>query len=109
MSGAGAPRRRESFVWYRVAPARAAALRVDVERLQRALEAERPGLRARLLVHDVHGDGPQTWMETYAIVGAHCHDIDDALQARIEAAAAPLRDRLESDRHVERFDLVERA
>ena len=104
----GKPGRRELFVWYRVDRVHADRARVEVEAMQRKLEAERKGLQARLLVRR-DGDGPQTWMETYAMSAAHETGIDDALQARIEAAASVLREWLDSDRHVETFDVFDRA
>ena len=92
---------RELSVWYRVAADRSDAVRVEVEAMQRALEAQCPGLRARLLVRG-DGSGPWTWMETYTRV-------DDAMTARIASAAAPLLPLIDGERHVEVFEVVERA
>lgn len=81
--------------------------------MQRALEAQCPGLRARLLIRD-DGSQTQTWMETYAVsedalaAAVSPIGIDDALRARIESAAGPLRAWIDGDRHVETFDLVDR-
>ena len=107
-------RARELFVWYRVGVDRAERARAEVDAMQRRLEAQCPGLRARLLIRD-DGDGPQTWIETYAsrdesLAGAiTLASIDDAMRARIESAAEPLRRWIEGDRHVETFDLVDRS
>ncbi len=104
---------RELFVWYRVAVDRAMQARAEVDAMQRRLEAQCPGLRARLLTRD-DGSGPQTWMETYAVgeeslaASVSPIGIDDAMRARIESAAAPLRAWIDGDRHVETFDLVDR-
>ena len=102
-------RARELFVWYRVAVDQAERVRVEVDAMQRALEAQCPDLRARLLIRD-DAPGPQTWMETYAFgdvaTSVDATRIDDAMQARIEAAAAPIRHLLDGDRHVERFEVI---
>ena len=99
---------RELFVWYRVAGDRAERVRAEVEAMQRALEVQSPGLRARLLIRD-DGTGPQTWMETYASHAPDATGIDDAMQARIESAAEPIRRRIEGERHVEIFEVVART
>ncbi len=104
MSGA-----RELFVWYRVQGDRAERARAEVNAMQRTLEARCPGLHACLLMRD-DGSGPQTWMETYASTEAttHPHGINDVTQALIETAAVPIRHWLDSDRHVEGFERVDR-
>ena len=105
-------RARELFVWYRMDVDKADRVRVEVDAMQRALEAQCPGLRARLLVR-ADAPGPQTWMETYALGNVATSDdatqIDDAMQARIEAAAAPIRHWIDGDRHVERFEVIDPA
>ena len=101
-------RRRELFVWYRVEREHVERAGVEVESMQRALEAERDDLQARLLVRR-DGAGPETWMEVYSLGAEHANGIDEALQSRIEAAAAPMLRWLASDRHVEAFDVVDRA
>ena len=98
---------RELFVWYRVDRAHIDRLRAEVDAMQRALEARCPGLHARLLIRD-DGPGAQTWMETYSVANGNGTGIDAALQALIEARAAPIRPLLDSDRHVEGFDLAGR-
>ncbi len=99
---------RELFVWYRVASDRAVAARAEVDAMQRALEAQCPGLRARLLVRDDRSE-PETWMETYAMVDDPARGtlaIDDAMTARIASAAAALLPMIAGDRHVEVFEPV---
>jgi uncharacterized protein DUF4936 len=100
-------RGRELFVWYRVADDRAEEARIELEAMQRRLEATHPALRARLLVRADNG-GLQTWMETYAS-GEDDAGIDEAMQKRIEAAAAPLVRWLDGPRHAETFDLADRS
>ena len=95
---------RELFIYYRV-PADAVSLaRTQVEALQRALGAEIPNLRARLLRRpEPDPAGQTTFMETYAIAPPSSAGIDADLQARIEAAAAAALGALGGARHVEVF------
>ncbi len=98
---------RELFVWYRVADDRSAHVRDEVVTMQRKLEATSPGLRARLLIR-TEANGLQTWMETYALRDGDAGGIDEAMQERIEAAAARLGRWLDGPRHAEIFDLADR-
>lgn len=93
--------RAELFVYYRVAPAHAAALRAAVRELQLRLVEQRPGLAARLLHRPELRDGLYTFMEAYALpAGA---DADAAVLAIEHAAQAALAPWLAGPRHVERF------
>jgi hypothetical protein len=97
---------RELFIYYRVDPAHACALREAIHRWQATLSAECPGLIARLLVRaDETPHGMETWMETYAMdARTSAQGIDDALAARIAREAGALcRGRTAGDRHVEAF------
>lgn len=96
---------RELFVWYRVRDEHAGAARAAVESMQRSLVETCPGLQARLLVR--RDAGVQTWMETYARPPRTASDgagIDAASEAAIAAAALPLREWIEGERHVEAFE-----
>ena len=104
----GACRGRELFVWYRVASDSEVRARTAVETMQRALESDCPGLRARLLIR-TDDTGAQTWMETYAMHGAGTHGVDGAVEDRIAAAAAELGRWLDGDRHTERFEAADRS
>ena len=101
---------RELFVWYHVDERNAAALRAEVDKMQRSLEQTFAGLRARLLIR--REAERQTWMETFARPRHRPGDaggIDAATEAAIAAAAQPLRPLLASDRHVEAFGVVRPA
>lgn len=77
---------RELYVYYRVAPQRAATLLPQVLSLQARLRAEHAGLVTRLLRRAELNHGAETWMETYS---SNAHDgVTPALQAAIESAAA---------------------
>jgi hypothetical protein len=102
---------RELFVWYRVSEPNAARVRAEVEAMQRSLVEGCPTLDARLLIR-AEGSGVQTWMETYRLrepSPTNPSGIDDALQARIEAAATPIIAWLEGERHAEAFDRISDA
>jgi hypothetical protein len=91
----------ELFIYYRVAPGDAQALRSAVRTMQSRLCAERPGLRARLLHRPDLRDGLQTWMEIYAL--APGDDVEAAALAIERGAERTLGAWLASPRHVERF------
>ena len=55
---------RELYVYYRVAPQRAATLLPQVLSLQARLRAEHAGLVTRLLRRAELNHGVETWMET---------------------------------------------
>jgi len=98
---------RELFVWYRVRDERAEAAREAVQALQRSLVATCPGLQARLLVR--RDPGVQTWMETYArpqTSASSSAGIDAAVEEAIAAAARSLRPSIDSERHVEAFEVA---
>ena len=78
------------YVYYRIAPDRAAGLRKDVERLFDLVEAS-TGVRGRWMRRR---DDPGTYMEIYENVGD-----ERAFEALLERAAAGLA----LQRHVERF------
>jgi len=94
---------RELFVWYRVAPSRAAAARAAVQAMQQTLVAEHPGLAARLLVRRDEPGALQTWMETYACA-ASAQGVDPDLERSIRDRALSLAAVLEGPRHVEAFE-----
>ena len=92
---------RELYVYYRVAPQRAATVLRQVLSLQACLRAEHAGLVARLLRRAELNHGVETWMETYS---SNAHDgVTPALQAAIESAAATLCASLDGPRHSEMF------
>ena len=92
---------RELYVYYRVAPADAAAAEATVLTLQRRLRDEHAGLQARLLRRPELHNGFETWMETYSRTGQG--GVTPALQAVIENAAAPLSACIDGPRHTEVF------
>lgn len=95
---------RELFVYYRVHADAADAVRAMVRRLHASMLSQHPGLTARLLRRPEQVDGFETWMETYAMDAAHApQGIGPALQAAIEAQAAPLLPLLHGPRHTEAF------
>lgn len=100
---------RELFVYYRVPQASAGDVRTQVKALHAELGATFPQLRMRLLHRAEAATGEQTWMETYAFdPAAGSTGVTDALQARIEAAAARWITVASGPRHVEAF-VVEEA
>jgi hypothetical protein len=97
---------QELFIYYRVDPAHAPALREAIQGWQADLQADHPGLIARLLVRaDETPQGMGTWMETYAMdARTSARGIDEALAARIAREAGALcAGRIAGDRHVEAF------
>ena len=95
---------RELFIYYRLAEANTAAAAALVRTFQARLRAAEPALAARLLRRPPAADGMATWMETYALDATQRPaGIDAALQAQIEAEAAPLRPLLDGTRHTEVF------
>ncbi len=94
---------RELFVWYRVAPVRAATARDAVLAMQQDLVAEHAGLNARLLVRRDEADAMQTWMETYARTGS-ANGVDAVLERSIRERALALDAVLDGPRHVEAFE-----
>ncbi|MDE2627609.1 MAG: DUF4936 family protein [Burkholderiales bacterium] len=95
---------RELFVYYRVNPLDAVAVRAGVDRLQAELRARFPHLVARLLCGGEADGEWQTWMETYATDPALDHGgIDTALQSEIETQARVLLPMLDGLRHSESF------
>lgn len=95
---------RELYVYYRVPRATVVSAHAAVTAAQAALRADHPGLLARLLRRDgaLPADA-QTWMETYTRP-VSAAGVDAALQAAIDAAAAPLLAFIDGPRHVEAFD-----
>jgi hypothetical protein len=99
---------RELYVYYKVADARAAAAKLQVDALHAGLKLACPQLRTRLLHRRDEGAPTQTWMETYAVdPGAGTRGVDLALQAEIEARALALLGLIEGPRHVEAFETFE--
>lgn len=96
---------RELFIYYRVNPSEALAVRAAVHRLQAGLREQFPHLIARLLCSDETDGGEwQTWMETYATDPAlDPGGIDTALQSEIQTQARVLLPMLEGLRHTEAF------
>ena len=92
---------RELYVYYRVAPADAAAAETGVLTLQRRLREEHAGLQARLLRRPELHNGFETWMETYSCNGQG--GVTPAQQAAIESAAAALSACIAGPRHTEVF------
>jgi len=89
-------RRAHVYVYYRVAPEAADALRAAAVELLRRVHQD-TGIGGRLMVR---AEDPTTWMEVYEQVG----DIDLfrlALERAVEGQAAWTR--LEAGRHVECF------
>lgn len=95
------PGARQLFIYYRVAPGRAGAVKAAAQALQQRLRTEQPGLRAALLERPGTPQRPETTlMETYALDAAVSpHGVDDVLASRIEALAAALG----VERHLEVF------
>ncbi len=93
---------RELYVWYRVAPAQAAAARRAVLALQAELRADTPGLVARLLIRAEPGGPVQTWMESYALPESG-HGIGSALEAVIADRALIAVPFIDGERHAEAF------
>jgi len=94
---------RELYVYYRVAPQRAATVLPQVLNMQARLRAEHAGLVARLLRRAELSSGIETWMETYS---SNTDDgVTPALQAAIERAAAAdaFCASLDGPRHTEAF------
>ncbi len=95
---------RELFVYYRVRAAEAEAAFAFVRELHARLALEHPGLHGRLLRRPEEPDGPQTWMETFAVDPRQApNGVDTDLQSAIEAAAAPLLPLIDGARHTEAF------
>ena len=95
---------RELYIYYHV-PAHAV---VRTEREVRALQAElrsaHPGLCARWLRRPAEPDGPQTWMEIYAVdPSAAPHGVGADLEQAVAASAARHLTGIEGPRHVEVF------
>src|SRR5215212_618938 len=95
---------RELFVWYRVRHARADEARAAVVAVQRSLQAQWPGLHARLLARD--DVETSTWMETYSRPAQRPGDdtgVDVAMEAAIARAAVSLQGLIDGPRRVEAF------
>ncbi len=96
-------RASELFIYYRVDARHAGEAGSTVLGWQRELGVTHPALQCRLLMQPVAREGPQTWMETYAIAGpAHGYDMD-ALLVRLEQGAPQLQSWIVGERHVEVF------
>jgi hypothetical protein len=97
---------RELFVYWRLDRHDRAAARQALQEFQAGLEAEWPGLVARLYERaDDDGTGQATLMETYAREGG----IAPGLQADIVALGAQAAGRwCRGARHVEIFDALPR-
>lgn len=95
---------RELFVYYRVRPTDAQAVRGAVHAMQAQLRARHPALIARLLHRADSADGDQTWMEVYTTDPARApQGVDAELQAAIDAAAIVLQPWLAGPRRTEVF------
>lgn len=92
---------RQLFIYYRVAPGRAGAVKAAAQALQQQLRAQHRGLHAALFERPGTPQRPETtFMETYAVDAAVSpQGVDDGLASRIEALAAALG----AERHVEVF------
>jgi len=97
---------RELFVYWRLERHDRAAARAAMQRFQATLEADWPGLVARLYERaDDDGSGQATLMETYAREGG----IPPGLQADIVALGTQAAERwCRGPRHVELFDALPR-
>lgn len=97
---------RELFVYWRLERGDRAAAQPAMQRFQATLEADWPGLVARLYERaDDDGSGQATLMETYARDGG----IPPGLQADIVALGAQAAARwCRGPRHVEVFDALPR-
>jgi hypothetical protein len=91
---------RSLYVYYRIDAASVAAAAEAVRGFQALLREAHPGLQAALLRRPGEQDGQVTLMETYAMPAG----ISDALQARIDEAAACLAPWLRGARHTEVFE-----
>ncbi len=91
---------RSLFVYYRRDAASVVDAACAVRAFQVRLREAHPGLQAAVLRRPGEQDGQATLMETYAMPGG----ISDALQARIEEAAACLAPWLRGARHTEVFE-----
>lgn len=96
---------RRLFIYWRLAPADAAAAIQAVRMLQRALRAQHPGLQAELYVREDLAIADATLMETYALeASAPNGGVTPELQALIELAAEEkTRVWRRGQRHVEVF------
>ena len=95
------PGARHLFIYYRVAPGRAGAVKAAAQALQEHLRTQQRCLHAALFERPGTPQRPETtFMETYALDAAVSpHGVDDALASRIESLAAALG----VERHVEVF------
>jgi hypothetical protein len=93
---------RALYVYYRIDAASLADAVAVVRGFQSHLREVHPGLQAALLRRPGDQDGDVTLMETYAMP----HGVDEALQARIDEAAAPLARWQRGARHTEVFELL---
>ena len=91
---------RSLYVYYRIDAASVAEAAAAVQAFQARLGESHPALQAALLRRPGDQDGQVTLMETYAMPGG----ITDALQARIDEAAACLAPWLRGARHTEVFE-----
>jgi hypothetical protein len=89
---------RQLFIYWKLAPAEAAAAEERARQLQRQLREAHAGLRAGLFRRAEETGGTVTLMETYALPGP---GVGPALQAAIEATMAPA---CPAPRHVEVFE-----
>lgn len=100
---------RELYVYYRVAPQHADALKLAVSAMQDRLRHAHPGLQARLLRRTEDISGEDTWMETYAAPSCSgapeaAVGVNDELCARIEREAAAWQHLRAGPRHTEVFE-----
>lgn len=95
---------RELFIYYRVNPSDALAVRAGVLRLHAELRERFPHLVARLLCGDEANGEWQTWMETYSTDPTRdAGGVDNALESEIQTRARVLLPMLEGLRHTEAF------
>ena len=92
---------RQLFIYYRVAPSRAGAVKRAAQALQQHLRAPHRGLHTALFERPGTPQRPETTlMETYAVDAAvSAQGVDDGLASHIETLAAGLG----VERHVEVF------
>lgn len=101
---------RSLYVYYKVEPAQADALREAVYRWHQGLRNDMPGLVAALHQRaDTAVPGPLTWMETYHFNGHPSAQAWAAFEQLLEAQATGLPPGILGPRHVERFDRLHAA
>jgi len=101
---------RSLYVYYKVDPTQAVALREAVYRWHQGLRNDMPGLVAALHQRaDSPATEPLTWMETYHFNG---HPSDKAwadFELQLAAQADQLPPGIVGPRHVERFERLHAA